>query len=155
MITRRTPIMGNGSRKMPANTQQNGGPLPVMNSLRAPESRPLTVRSAISQGIARRRVGNLSVDQKEILARQATGASSDDHAAHRFSLKQRRSRIHALPGRAPKTQRFGTTRRRPLRLLGLGEITISTSWPSMIRKRISRSLEKCTSRLLMMADTFG
>jgi hypothetical protein len=38
-----------------------------MGPLRAPESRRLTLRSAISQGIARRRVGNLSVDQKENL----------------------------------------------------------------------------------------
>src|SRR3954470_23930916 len=69
MITRRTPIMGNGSRKMPANTRQNRGPLPGMSRSRAPQSRPLTVRSAISQGIARRRVGNLPVDQKKKSAR--------------------------------------------------------------------------------------
>jgi hypothetical protein len=56
--------MGIGSRKMPANTRQSGGPLPIMSSLRAPESHLLTVRSAISQGIARRRVKNLSGDEK-------------------------------------------------------------------------------------------
>src|SRR5436190_3197732 len=97
MITRRTPIMGIGSRKMPANTRQNSGPLPVMSSLRAPEARPLTVRSEISQGIARRSLGNLSVDQKEKSARQATCASSDDHAAHRFYLKQQHSSCGTSP----------------------------------------------------------
>jgi hypothetical protein len=39
--------------------------LPIMSSLRAPESGPLTFRREISQRIARRRVGNLCVDQKE------------------------------------------------------------------------------------------
>jgi hypothetical protein len=46
-------------------------PLPIMSSLRAPESKPLTVGSEISQGIARRRVGNLCVDEKEKSASQA------------------------------------------------------------------------------------
>jgi len=63
-----------------------------MRSLRAPDSGPLTVRSEISQGIARRRVGNFCIDQKEKSARLAKWrASSDDHAVHRFSLKQQRS----------------------------------------------------------------
>src|SRR5204863_823154 len=75
------PIMGIGSRKMLANTRQNRGPLPVMSSLRAPESRPLTLRSEISQGIARRRVGNLSVDQKKKSARQAFRTRSSTVAA--------------------------------------------------------------------------
>jgi hypothetical protein len=49
----------------------------------------LTFRSEISQGIARRHVGNVYVDQKEKSARAAKRrASSDDHAVHRFSLKQ-------------------------------------------------------------------
>jgi hypothetical protein len=65
---------GHWLAKMPANTRQNGGPLPVRNSLRAPESRPSTLKSEISQGIARRRVGNLSVDQKEKSARPANDA---------------------------------------------------------------------------------
>src|SRR6185437_5766433 len=67
-------------------------PLAIVSALRAPESWPLTFRSEISQGIARQRVGNLWVDQKEKSARQAKRrASSDDHAAHRFCLKQQRS----------------------------------------------------------------
>jgi hypothetical protein len=36
-----------------------------MSALRAPDSGPLTLRREISQGIARRRDGNLSVDQKK------------------------------------------------------------------------------------------
>jgi hypothetical protein len=36
--------------------------------LRAPDSGPLTFRSEISQGIARRCVGNVRVDQKKICA---------------------------------------------------------------------------------------
>jgi hypothetical protein len=65
----------------------------MMGSLRMPESCPLTFRSEISQGIARRRVGNLCFDDKEKSARQAANghASSDDHAAHRFYLKQQQS----------------------------------------------------------------
>jgi hypothetical protein len=48
----------------------------------------LTFRSEISQGIARRRVGNLCVDQKEKSARQAKRrASGGDHPAHRFYLR--------------------------------------------------------------------
>jgi hypothetical protein len=46
-------------------------PLPIMSALRAPESWPLTQRSEISQGIARRRGENLRVDQKEKSARLA------------------------------------------------------------------------------------
>jgi hypothetical protein len=46
----------------------NAGPLPIMSSLRAPDSGPSTFRSEISQGIAHRRVGDLRVDQKEISA---------------------------------------------------------------------------------------
>src|SRR5690242_21541157 len=42
--------------------------LPITSSLRTPASWPLTFRSEISQGIARRRVGNLRIDQKEICA---------------------------------------------------------------------------------------
>jgi hypothetical protein len=60
-------------------------PLPIVSSLRAPDSGSLTFRSEISQGIARHRVGNLCVDQKEKYAPQSKSrASSDDHAAHRF-----------------------------------------------------------------------
>jgi hypothetical protein len=52
-----------------------------MSSLPAPDSGPLTFGSEISQGIARRRVGNLCVDQKEKSARLTKGrTSSDDHA---------------------------------------------------------------------------
>jgi hypothetical protein len=52
-----------------------------MSSLPAPDSGPLTFRSEISQGIARRRVGNLCVDQKEKSARLTKWrTSSDDHA---------------------------------------------------------------------------
>jgi hypothetical protein len=40
-------------------------PLPIMSSLRAPDSGPLTFRSEVSQGIARRCAGNFCVDQKE------------------------------------------------------------------------------------------
>jgi hypothetical protein len=50
----------------------------------------LTFRSEISQEIARRRVGNLRVDQKEKSARQAEWRASSDKAAHRFYLKQQR-----------------------------------------------------------------
>ncbi|MFI5034196.1 MAG: hypothetical protein ACHQPH_26215, partial [Reyranellales bacterium] len=56
-----------------------------MTSLRAPDSRRLTFRSEISQGIARRGVGNFCVDQKELSARLPKWrASGHDHAAHRF-----------------------------------------------------------------------
>jgi hypothetical protein len=65
--------------------------LPITSSLRTPASWPLTFRSEISQGIARRRVGNLRIDQREI-ARLAKRLSSSDKAAHRFSLKQQPSR---------------------------------------------------------------
>jgi hypothetical protein len=64
-----------------------------MSSVRAPDSWAFDVRSEISQGIARRRVGNLCVGQKEKSARLAKWrASSDDHAAYSFYLKQRRAR---------------------------------------------------------------
>src|SRR5690348_18454466 len=44
-------------------------PLPIVSSLRAPDSGPLTFRSEISQGIARRRVGNcVSTTKKNLLA---------------------------------------------------------------------------------------
>src|SRR6185437_11763830 len=66
--------MGNGRGKKPLFAGLERRPLPIMSSLRAPESWPLTFRSEISQGIARRRVGNLCVDQKEKSARQAGGA---------------------------------------------------------------------------------
>src|SRR6185312_16161104 len=90
-ITRRTPIMGNGREKRRCLPASNRQPMPIMSSLRVPESGPLTFRSEISQGIARRRVGNLSVDQKEKSARQSKWrACSDDHAAYRFHLKQQR-----------------------------------------------------------------
>src|SRR5579871_5252190 len=46
-------------------------PLPIMSSLRAPDSGPLTFRSEISQGTARRHVGNLCLDHKEKSARLA------------------------------------------------------------------------------------
>ena len=59
-------------------------PLPIMGSLRAPESWPLTLRSEISQGIARRSLGNLSVDQKEKSARLAKGRACRDEAACRL-----------------------------------------------------------------------
>jgi hypothetical protein len=45
----------------------NRRPMPTMSPLRAPDSWPLTFWSEISQEIARRRVGNLCVDQKENL----------------------------------------------------------------------------------------
>jgi hypothetical protein len=45
----------------------NRRPLPIVRSRRAPDSGPLTFRREISQRIARRRVGNLCVDQKENL----------------------------------------------------------------------------------------
>jgi hypothetical protein len=73
MITRRTPITGNGREEKPLFAACNRRPLPMMSSLRAPESRPLTFRSEISQGIACRRVESLCVDQKEKSARQAKG----------------------------------------------------------------------------------
>ena len=92
MITRRTPITGNGPEKRRCFRASNCPPLPTMSSRRAPDSGPLTFRSEISQGIARCRVGNFCVDQKEKSARLAKGrASSDDHAAHRFCPKQQRS----------------------------------------------------------------
>src|SRR6185437_7357340 len=64
-------MAGKKSRCFRASNRQ---PLPMASSLRAPDSGPLTFRSEISQGIARRRVGNLCVDQKEKSARQAGGA---------------------------------------------------------------------------------
>jgi hypothetical protein len=39
--------------------------MPITSSLRAPDSRHLTFRREISQGIARRRVGNLRIDEKK------------------------------------------------------------------------------------------
>src|SRR5689334_2770264 len=86
MITRRTPIMGIGRGKSRCFRASKRRPLPIMHSLRAPDSAPLTFRSEISQGIARRRVGNLYVDQKEKSASLAKRASSGDQAAHRFYL---------------------------------------------------------------------
>src|SRR5689334_11558541 len=61
--------------------------LPIMSSLRAPDSWPLAFGARISQGIARCRVGNLGLDHKEKSARLAKGRASGDKAAHRFSLK--------------------------------------------------------------------
>jgi hypothetical protein len=69
MITRRTPITGNGRREKPLFAGFERRPLSMMRSLCAPDSGPLMVRSEISQGIARRRVGNFCVDQKEKSAR--------------------------------------------------------------------------------------
>src|SRR5690348_11589103 len=59
------------SRCLPASNRR---PLPMMSSLRVPDSGPLTFRSEISQGIARRRVGDSSVDQKENLRARRRGA---------------------------------------------------------------------------------
>ena len=82
---------GQWREKKPLFAGSNHRPLPIMSSLRAPDSGPLMFHSEISQKIARRRVGNLCLDQKEKSARQAKWrASSDDHAAHRFHLKQQR-----------------------------------------------------------------
>src|SRR6476469_5266197 len=100
MITRRTPITGNGRGKRRCLRASNRRPLAIMSALRAPDSWPLTFRSEISQGIARRCVGNFCVDQREESARLAEWrASSDDQAAHRFCLKRQRSKSpwQALP----------------------------------------------------------
>src|SRR6185503_1510154 len=75
MITRRTPIMGNGRGKRRCSRASKRPPLPIKSSLRAPDSGPFTFRSEISQGIACRRVGNLSIDQREKSARLAKRAS--------------------------------------------------------------------------------
>lgn len=49
-----------------------------------------------------------------------------------------------------------TTRRRPgCRRRGFDLTTIWTSCPSLVRRRISRSLEKFVSRPLSKADTLG
>ena len=70
-----TPIKGNGREKSRRFRASNCRPLPIMSSTGAPDSGPLTLRSEISQGIARRHVGNLCVDQKENLrsGRASTG----------------------------------------------------------------------------------
>ena len=79
---------GRKSRRLWASNRR---PLPIMSSLGAPDSGPLTFRSEISQGIARRCVGNFWIGQKEMSARLATCRASGDKAAHRFHLKQQRS----------------------------------------------------------------
>jgi hypothetical protein len=53
-------------------------PLPIVSSLRAPDSRPLTFRNEIAQGFARRRVRNLRVGHKENLRARR----SSDPATH-------------------------------------------------------------------------
>jgi len=60
-----------------------------MSSLRAPDSRPLTFRSEISQGIARRRVGNMRAEQKEKSARLAKGRASATKPLTALSKQQR------------------------------------------------------------------
>jgi hypothetical protein len=57
--------MGNGSSRYGLKHEKCCGPLPIMSALLAPDSRPLTLRREISQGIARRRGGNLGGAQKE------------------------------------------------------------------------------------------
>ena len=63
-------MAGRKSRCLRASDRQ---PLPIMGSLRAPESCPLTVRSEISQGIARRRVGKFCVGQKRKISAPGDG----------------------------------------------------------------------------------
>ena len=92
MNMRRTPIMGDGPGEKPLFPGVES-PAIAHNKLVA-SARFVTfdVRSEISQGIARRRVGNLCLDHKEKSARLAKWRGpSDDHAAHRFPLKQQRS----------------------------------------------------------------
>src|SRR5215469_15506265 len=90
MITRRTPITGNGRGERRCLRASNRPPLPILNALRAPDSAPLTFRSEISQEIARRYVGNLCVDQTEKSARQASLALS--HLTTHLDLVERRAK---------------------------------------------------------------
>src|SRR5690348_11708089 len=73
-------MAGRKSRRLRASTRR---PLSIMRALRAPESWPFDVRCEISQGIARRRVGNLYVDQKEKISAPGDAA--------RFQRRPRRS----------------------------------------------------------------
>jgi hypothetical protein len=66
--------MANGFGKKPLFASLKRRPLPIMSPLQAPDSCPLTFRIEISQGIARRCVGNFRVDQKENLRAWRSGA---------------------------------------------------------------------------------
>jgi hypothetical protein len=80
MIRRRTPITGNGRGEKPLFPGFESPAIAQNKLVASGRFVPFDVRSEISQGIARRRVGNLCVDQRKKSARQAKWrASSDDH----------------------------------------------------------------------------
>src|SRR5690242_8988769 len=90
MIARRTPITGNGRGKSRRLRAWNRRPLPIMGSLRAPDSGPLTFPSEISQGNrSPPRWKFVCRPKRKICAPSKVRTSSDDHAAHRFDPKQR------------------------------------------------------------------
>src|SRR5690348_2198853 len=71
MITRRTPIMGNGREEKPLFAGLESPAIAHHELAASARVGAFEFRSEISQGIARRGVGNLSVDQKEKSARVA------------------------------------------------------------------------------------
>ena len=118
----------------------NRRPLPIMSSLRAPDLGPLTFRSEISQGIARRRVGNLRVDQKEKSARLAKGRASRDTVSFLIDPPNRLYRVSDSRGRsaAPLTPDCPAMRRGRL---GVGRIRQFRDHALEVRRGLRRFVE--------------